>query len=878
MPKENEKDLVPEKALLSPDHPLLEQFQKSLKEHLLNQINRLKDDIFEYETAAKKKNVEREELGVRAYEAQQIVCAQQRTLEGIISDLKTVTAAKEEIENELEEDKKKFKQLKDKLNLTEKSNRELQHEIEGVNMLIQQMVQLENKIESQISVNKRVAEKTRKDMLKEAVQKRDQDMLIYRLFNEIWRLEGEIESLNIQIKAKELEMDELQQTIAVGNTNIEALQTEYRCLMHSWNSVVVAISNRDKGLDCLTEELNKLKEKHKTLLYESDQLKKLQKKECNENERYTMIKSRIEYDIKNCKTQYDEETAKKASLDATMYELQTVIDQTEKDIEMANDENKKKEIYLTSLGKDYAKIMQKKHELEEKIMKDLEMRMANDKVARNMTKILVQMRAKKKDVEIIMNETENRNSMLHSQIESQKFVNDEQNRMLKEAQNQQAELTKEADQLQAEIQRYELLFRKKERDADVLNSKLERAAAKLDQESSPQEMVIEELEKRIEESQERIKKLQTFWLREQKNLLGVSNERQEQLRKINLMKKQLLILEQKNIKINFDIESYKKQEEQVQRNIRTLHNKSVIFCEALYKKRNHKVELDRNNVLLQNQIDTKLKDAELAMLQITSDIEEIEEDKVTLSKELIEVNREALEWDKKLQLAREAVNSLKDEQSKEGEVGNMRQEIHKMEVILSGMKRAQEKLIKDMEHCIARRDSIYMSSEAKIKKNNEDKTRVTFLRKLDNQRNKNKQLENEIESGELKIKEIDEKKKTVEEEIGEVEKQLQSVIQYHGSLNQELEETKTNRQFNFELLVAQQKKLQIYENLAKGRTPYTIYRKDSQIVPEYSKQKDLNNRLGQVVDHLMTDFPERVHELTRISNTLKIGALAIVNL
>nr|CAH7722539.1 unnamed protein product [Callosobruchus chinensis] len=878
MTDENEKDLVPEKALLSPDHPLLEQFQKSLKEHLLNQINRLKDDIFEYETAAKKKNIEREELGVRTYEAQQIVCAQQKTLEGIISELKTVTAAKEEIEHELEEDKKKYKQLKDKLYMTEKSNRELQHEIEGVNMLVQQMTQLESKIESQLSVNKRVAEKTRKDMLKEAAQKREQDMLIYRLFNEIWRLEGEIESLNIQIKAKELEMDDLQQTIAVGNTNIEALQTEYRCLIHSWNSVVVAISNRDKGLDSLNEDLNKLKEKLKTLLHEADQLKKLQKKECNENERFTMINSRIEYDIKNCKTQFDEEMAKKTALETSMYELQAVIDQTEKDIETANDENRRREMYLTSLGKDYAKIMQKKHELEEQIMKDLEIRMANDKVANNMTKVLTQMRIKKKDVEIILNETENKNSLLNSQIETQKYLNDEQNRLLKEVQNQHAELTKEADNLQAEIQRYELLFRKKERDAAVLNNKLEKVAGKMEQESSPQQMIIEELEKRIEESQENIKKLQAFWLREQKNLLGVSNERQEQMRKINLMKKQLLILEQKNIKINLDIEAYKKQEEKVQRNIRTLHNKSIILCEVLYKKRHQKVELDRNNILLQNHFDTKLKDAELAMLQIVADIEEIEEDKVSLSKELIEVNREALEWDKKLQLAREAVNSLRDEQNKEGEVGNMRQEIHKMEVILSGMKRAQEKLMKDLEHCIARRDSIYMTSEAKTKKTNEDKTRVTFMRKLDNMRNKIKQLEDEIESGEEKNKDLDERKTKVKEEIAEAEKQVQSLTDYTTSLQQELEETKTNRQFNFELLVAQQKKLAIYENLAKGRTPYTIYRKEEQLVPEYNKQKDLNNRLGQVVDHLMNEFPDRIHDLTRINNTLKIGALAMVNL
>lgn len=37
-----------ERKVLHPDNPLLEKFQKALKEHLERQINHLKDDIFEY--------------------------------------------------------------------------------------------------------------------------------------------------------------------------------------------------------------------------------------------------------------------------------------------------------------------------------------------------------------------------------------------------------------------------------------------------------------------------------------------------------------------------------------------------------------------------------------------------------------------------------------------------------------------------------------------------------------------------------------------------------------------------------------------------------------------------------------------------------------
>lgn len=63
-----------EKAVLDPDHPLLKRFQEALKEHYVYQINRLKNDIFEYEAETKKTDAEREQLGMQAYEIQQMVC------------------------------------------------------------------------------------------------------------------------------------------------------------------------------------------------------------------------------------------------------------------------------------------------------------------------------------------------------------------------------------------------------------------------------------------------------------------------------------------------------------------------------------------------------------------------------------------------------------------------------------------------------------------------------------------------------------------------------------------------------------------------------------------------------------------------------------
>jgi hypothetical protein len=67
------------------------------------------------------------------------------------------------------------------------------------------------------------------------------------------------------------------------------------------------------------------------------------------------------------------------------------------------------------------------------------------------------------------------------------------------------------------------------------------------------------------------------------------------------------------------------------------------------------------------------------MLQ--SEIRDVEQDKVQLVEKLLEKQRELLAWEKKLQMAQETKRDTDQERAKEGEVGAMRAEIHRMQVL-----------------------------------------------------------------------------------------------------------------------------------------------------------------------------------------------------
>ncbi|CAH1280118.1 unnamed protein product [Diabrotica balteata] len=868
--------------VLDPDHHLLEKFQQALKQHLLTQINRLKEEVFEIETESQKKKAEIEEVGVLAYEFQQKVCAQHRELENLVQNVETVTAAREQKLNELENNKKELKNIENTLFQTEKSNRDLLREIEAISMLNKQLSATENNIENTISINKRKAEKTRLDNKKLAKEKKQQDYMIYALSEEVWKQESELETLNMQIRIKEKEIEDLEEKVAIGNTGISALQTEYRSLMHSWDSVVIAIGTRDKGLECLQQEVNKLDEKYKATLTEIEQVRKLTKKELVENEVYTYRKKTILAEIKACSTDVNSQLDKKAELENKIFELHSILERTDQDIKIIQDEIVHKQHALDRVIKDYDSVYLKKSTLEEDILKYIQGELTNNKLAKRTRIASEEIREKRRRMELLRNETTNRRSFLKAQITFQSYKNDEMMQIKNDLQEQFEILEKEQKILRTEQEKYEVRYRKKEKLYQAVNIKLDLIIKKQTGETLTKgEIKMKDTEKMISEIQQSVRKLQVVWLREQNNIISISNERQDQIQDMNRLKKQVLVLQQKNIRISDEIDDIKKREEKVKHNLNMLINKAAVLGETLFKKRNVKMNLDRNTTLLQSTYDTKLKDSELELLHIEAEIAEIDEDKLQLSKELISINREALEWEKQFLLAKDTFMNMKEARGKGGELNSMQLEIHKMEIIYGQLKKAQEKLVKDMEYCISRRDKIFYSSEAiqsmhgDKKGDPAEKIRMNLTKKLDNIKNQIKRVENDIETTKKKIT-VEEKAKTDHlKKISYIKTRERSIHGHLDVLKKELEETKISRELKFELLVLNQRKAVLYKQIIKKQTPYVVYKKKDDLVNEYNKAKSINERLIKITGNLRRDFPDKLYVLCRIENMLGVVSLCM---
>lgn len=859
--------------LLEPDHPLLQRFQIALKAHLEAQIATLRTEVFDLEAGVKSCNAERDKKGIETYEAQQIVSRQQSLLAQCDEELTKQTALTEQEALELNETEKKYKEESKKLAEASKEEFNTRNEVDVSNNLLLQFSKWEKEVENELKMNQRISEKTRKDKLKLANEKRQQDMRIHSLQSEVWRLESELETMVMQLRIKEEEREKIAQAVVTSNIEMEANESELRCLVHGWQSVINAVQIRDKEVNNRKNELTQLHEKIQSTIAEIETIKKICKKEMNKNENLTMFKMRVENDLKNCNNQLNAETNKKNNLEKSISKMQTMIEHIEEDIKQIIMESSGKARHFNTLTREFEGLTNKKVEMEQLIIQQLQDQITNDKASKYMAKMAREIKEKIAKKETNFAELENTNAQVLMEVECQKYINESAERHHKELEVDLNKIDKEVKEYMAVIKHCNSITGKHLRSIEVLQKRLDDTTKRTgDVVASPLELKIKQLELSIEDVVQNIAELQKFWMSEQGHVINLCEQRQSQLKDTNILKKQILILDQKNLKVADDIADFNKKEATINRCILALQNKLELFQKALDKKRQCKTGLDSYNFVKSREFEIQLGELELDTIKLENILSECEEEKTALANELIEKNREVLEWEKKLKMVLETKKNIKEENSKTGELGKMKLEIHRMEVRYSQLKKVSDQMITDLEHCVSRRDGMVTNALAKERrsKGGAQNTRFHYNKRFIQVKNKTKQLKNQLEALDEKVADHNVIIEELKVELDNLKQEVEKLEKDVADLREKLEEKETAKLLNFEILVFKQSKLKVYSELSKGRHPFTRFKTEKSQNEEFAKQKNVNDKLVTVVDKLLTNFPVHVHPLNRIRNSLKV--------
>lgn len=168
------------------------------------------------------------------------------------------------------------------------------------------------------------------------------------------------------------------------------------------------------------------------------------------------------------------------------------------------------------------------------------------------------------------------------------------------------------------------------------------------EELSPLDIKIVGLEKNIQEFQLNIKKTQQFWLRQQGFVVSLSQQRELQLQEINFLQKEVMIMGQKNFKLEYALEMLTKEQANVNKAVISLDQKLSRINSNLMVQKDLKKGLEDKNCIIKNECLLSFQELELELIKLQSDLKYVCTEKVMLKEELNSVIQESLAWNKKV--------------------------------------------------------------------------------------------------------------------------------------------------------------------------------------------------------------------------------------
>jgi coiled-coil domain-containing protein 40 len=400
-------------------------------------------------------------------------------------------------------------------------------------------------------------------------------------------------------------------------------------------------------------------------------------------------------------------------------------------------------------------------------------------------------------------------------------------------QEQHATVLKELEKKTAMICKYQLEIRqrndeveKKMYRVDRLNKKFDKMvdSAGGEENLGPLENIISNLDKESEAILSECKELEWDWLKKQTDLVAVASDADLSREDNNELQARVTILTQQQLRLRKDLQTLGTE-------VKLANHKNADLQKDM-SKLNARISVNQdqegtlqiaNSIIEMEGIDN-LKQAERECVALQATINETKTLKLTLLDEIVDTERQALLWEKKIQIDKETREAL-DPTVGQQESLNMEKEVHRMEVRLEALRKEQERLSTEMEKAVLKRAIIadrYVklpssSSSAPSGGESRDLSLASAKRKIGNLKKEARGL---AEDSSRISSTIEERKKTLSDITCDLEEVTIVCAQsegFSGQLQTEINELLYQKQLNQERISYRQNYVRRLKDLSGTR-------------------------------------------------------------
>ncbi|NXG63176.1 CCD40 protein, partial [Hemiprocne comata] len=808
-----ERELV----VLDPEHPLMRRFQVALKNYLAKQLEKVTLDFQELRTARRKGKGQREELGVTLYGAQQQLAQLQVKLERSHQHHAQMAPVCQQLEEELQGLRLTQQKMCQDTDEERRKVSELQTQVENLALHLFYVQKMEQDLHHNILLMKQSAKKAEAEKFQAEMENKKQDLLVDSLTRKDYELQEQIALLEAQLVAQAEDTKATRQAVNEACMEVQAINMEKKRLMSHWDSSLAGMKQRDEACIAAQEVLSKYRHDLKSLEIDIHGCRKMIRKEEERNELLVSTLNRSQNDANMTKKLIAQSLLRQEALRVESGTYTRVLQETEQALNRTRMDQAAHLNDLLSLSKNIEKGTGAKEQMENEIMAKLQDQMMSSKATKHFSQLAADLRGRVTDLELHFSKVENDNAQLVLNATHT-------NCRLTVLQKTLCELDKEMKNVhdlirhsESEIEKCRILIENKQGVIIQYNKRLETLLSQQGgQELGPLEIEINKLSKEIEECNSEVVTLQKYWLNLQKELVKLTQEQEEQVASLDMLKKQITIMQQKKLRTDNEIQQETKEQKEVECHMRNMSNDLIMLNVLINENNSSFEELQHGSRITENEFLRTLKAAEKESIEMQERHSQLAEEKERLLNSLLEAEHQIMLWEKKIQLTKEMC-AVVDSETGQGEIQAMRREIHRMQVCYAQMMKQQEKMIRDMEASVARREAIAVCAGGQNKTDKKLFTRSDFHHRAEELRRKISKTQKSTQDFNKTALELESTHTSLSASFLEKQQELQGLQAESHSLDSDTECLRNKTRWNLLEIVAYQTRQKHLQALKEGK-------------------------------------------------------------
>ncbi|XP_057572069.1 coiled-coil domain-containing protein 40 [Hippopotamus amphibius kiboko] len=851
-------------VVLDPDHPLMIRFQAALKNYLNRQIEKLRLELQELSVATKQSRVQRQELGVDLYGVQQHLARLQMQLEKSHDHHSITACARRQKEEELQSVRLLYTRTCETASEERKKLAALQTEMETLVLHLFYMQNIDQDVRDDIRVMKQVVKKSEAERMRAELEKKQQDLHVDQMTTQANQLEEQIALLEAQYRAQAEDTQTLRKAVNEACMEIDAINMEKKRILQQWATSLVGMKHRDEAHKTIQEALSECQHQIKSMDGELEAYKKSITKEEEKNEKLAGILNRAETEASLMQKLTSQCLAKEEALQNEFNTYRLTLLDTEDSLGKAHMEYTATMRELQTLHQTIQHELELRRNMDTSIMEKLQEHMTSNKMTKYFHQRILKLQKEKTNLVTHLSKTDGDIAQATLDITNTNCRLDMHQKTLAELDKEVKKVNDLITNSENEISRRTILIERKQGLINFLNKQLEQTVSELGgEEVGPLELEIKRLSKLIEEHSASVTQAQVTWLRLQQEMVKVTQEREEHLVSLNMSKKEIHILEQKKIRIENKINQEKKEQKQIERHMRDLDNDLKKLNVLMNRNRCSSEELQQDNLATEGEFVRALKASERETIEMQEKLNQLSEEKAAVLNSLVEAEHQIMLWEKKIQLAKEMRASV-DSETGQTEMRAMKAEIHRMKVKHGQLLKQQEKMIRDMELAIARRETISTRAEGQCKMDKKLLTRTDFHHKQTELRRKIRNILRATEECTQTILELEETQKSMNDSLLEKQEQLSRMQAEADELEADQDRLAALKRQNLSMIVALQTRLKHLQAVKDGRYILLFHNKQS-LLAELKRLDERLASISNILHHVKEEYPQFQGALLKVS-------------